>query len=67
MSNTYVKLDKGAVRDEILNADSTIAECERIAKSHANAEYPNGYHIKSFKGIQRAHVIAFPNTERHPK
>lgn len=62
-----VEIDYKGVRDNILNADFTLQECERVARDRANSTYTDGYHIISFKGTQRAHAIALPNTEAHPQ
>lgn len=66
MSKTRFVIDTDGVRENILNADFTLEECERVAKEKAAGEFSDGYHMISFKGTQRAHAIALPNTRRNP-
>ena len=67
MSNITFRLNTSAVRDEILNSDYMLEECRRIAQEQGNATYTrNGCHLLTFKGIQRCHAIAFPNTKENP-
>lgn len=68
MSNVRIELNQQNVRSEILNADFVIEECARVASERAASYYTkNGFHITKFKGYQRGHAIAFPNTEEHPE
>lgn len=67
MSNVNFVLDTAAVRDEILNSDAVLEECKTYAEQKAASQYSNeGFHIMAFKGTQRCHAIAFPNTKEHP-
>lgn len=68
MSNDiYVKLNPEAVRSEILNSDAVLELCTEEAERLGSETFDrNGCHVISFKGQQRAHAIAFPNTEENP-
>lgn len=66
MSKVYFQIDSAGVKENILNADFTLEECERVAKQEADKTYEQGYHVVSFKGLQRSHAIAFPNTKENP-
>lgn len=66
MSKVRFELDIDGVRDNILNAEFTLAECKKYAEEEAQKSYGSNYHMLNFKGIQRAHSMAFPNTKEHP-
>ena len=65
MSKT-VAIDYQGVRDNILNADFTIAMLKEQVDAKAREVYGSDFHSIAFKGNQRGHAIAFPNTEGHP-
>lgn len=67
MGKIIFKLNRDGVRNEILNADFTLNACRQRCEQEANATWGGGnYHMMNFKGLQRAHSIAYPNTKRYP-
>lgn len=67
MSDIYVKIDPYAIRDEILNSDEALEMCKEEAERLGSETFDkNGCHVIAFKGQQRAHAIAFPNTKENP-
>lgn len=57
------KLDKKAVRTEILQADWM----KDYIEQEANKKKTSDQHIKSFIGFDRAKSIIYPNSKEHSK
>lgn len=62
MSSVEIKLDKTAVRKQILQADWMKAFIEKEAQSRSGSDT----HIKTFIGFDRAKSIIYPNTKENP-
>lgn len=63
MNSASIKLDKRAVRTEILQADWMQSYIEQQALAQAGPDT----HIKSFVGFDRAKTIIYPNTKEYPE
>ena len=63
MSKVKFKLDKSAVKREILQSDWMKSHIEEVAEKQADRDS----HIKSFIGFDRAKAIIYPNTKEHKK
>lgn len=57
------KLDKKAVRTEILQADWM----KSFIEQEANKKKDSNSHVKSFIGFDRAKAIIYPNTKEHKR
>lgn len=67
MGKITFKLNYSGVQKEILNADFVLDECKQKCEQEAKETWGSGnYHMKNFKGTQRAHSIAYENTKRNP-
>lgn len=61
MSKVIVKLDKAAVRTEILQSDYMQSYITDVANERATSDS----HVKSFVGFDRAKAIIYPNTKEN--